>query len=114
MKRLFVFISFSLFILGAYAQNTTIKGKVTLAEDQSPLPGVSVVAAGTTVGTITDFEGNYSITVAETVEILRFTFVGLATEEIAIGNMQILDLAMVPSTEALDEVDQWPQWVQTR
>ncbi len=104
MKRLLVIFSFCLLNLGVYAQNTTIKGKVTLAEDNTPLPGVSVVATGTTVGTITDFDGNYAITVSETVEILRFTFVGLRTEEITIGSRRIIDVAMVAGTEALDEV----------
>ncbi|MFH0758816.1 MAG: TonB-dependent receptor [Bacteroidota bacterium] len=104
MKRLLILISIGLLNTGIYAQNISLSGKVTLAEDGSPLPGVSVVAGGTTVGTITDFDGKYAITVSESVEILRFTFVGLRSEEIAIGTRRIIDVAMVPGTEELDEV----------
>ncbi|MEN8158002.1 MAG: SusC/RagA family TonB-linked outer membrane protein, partial [Bacteroidota bacterium] len=103
MKRSLLFLSLCITTLGIYAQNT-ITGRVTQAGDETPLPGVSVVAAGTTIGTITDFEGDYSINVPASVEILRFTFVGLQTEEIAIGSQTEINVAMVPSTEALDEV----------
>ena len=82
MKRLLFFIAMSVVSLGLYAQNVTISGVVTQAEDNTPLPGVSIVAVGTTIGGITDFEGRYSITVPESVSTLRFTFVGLQTEEI--------------------------------
>ena len=104
MKRLLFFIAICMLSLGLYAQNLSISGVVTQAEDNTPLPGVSIVAVGTTIGAITDFEGSYSITVPESVSTLRFTFVGMQTEEIAIGSQTSIDLAMVASTEALDEV----------
>ena len=86
-----------------FAQNN-ISGVITLAEDNSPLPGVSIVVAGSTVGTISDFEGNYTITVPSTSSVLRFTFVGLQTEEIIVGTQTVINLAMEPSAQALDEV----------
>ena len=104
MKRILMIIAFFGISLGLFAQTRTITGEVTLAEDGSPLPGVSVVAAGTTVGAITDFDGNYSIDVPATASILRFTFVGLQTEEIEIGNQTVINVAMVPASETLDEV----------
>lgn len=104
MKRLLFFIATCMVGMGLYAQNLTITGVVTQAEDNTPLPGVSVVAAGTTIGAITDFEGSYSITVPESVSTLRYTFVGMQTEEIAIGSQTTIDVALVASTEALDEV----------
>ncbi len=97
-------IAFCVFSVGVFAQTVTITGNVTLAEDNTPLPGVSVVADGTSVGTITDFEGNYKLDVPASATVLRFTFVGLQTEEIEIGSRTIIDLAMVSSTEKLDEV----------
>jgi TonB-linked SusC/RagA family outer membrane protein len=90
--------------IGIQAQTTTIRGVVTQAEDNSPLPGVSVIVAGSNIGTITDFEGHYSINVPTGSTYLRFTFVGLRTEEIEIGSDKVIDLAMVPDSEILDEV----------
>lgn len=90
--------------IGLQAQERTISGEVKLAADGSALPGVSVVASGTTIGTITDFDGRYTITVPPEVLELRFTFVGLQTEEITIGDRQVIDLEMVTGTETLDEV----------
>ncbi len=104
MKRLLIFIAICMVSLGMFAQNVTISGVVTQAEDNTPLPGVSIVAVGTTIGAITDFEGRYSITVPESVSTLRFTFVGMQTEEIEIGSQTTIDLIMVAGTEALDEV----------
>jgi len=104
MKRILTIIAFCGISLGVFAQARTITGKVTLAEDNSPLPGVSVVAAGTTVGTITDFDGDYSIDVPPTATTLRFTFIGLQTEEVEINNQTVINVAMVPASEALDEV----------
>lgn len=104
MKRYLIPILLCAINLGIQGQNLTITGRVTLAGDDSPLPGVSVVATGTTIGTITDFDGRYSITAPTTVEKLRFTFVGLRTEEIVIGSSLEINLGMVPSTEELDEV----------
>jgi TonB-linked SusC/RagA family outer membrane protein len=104
MKRILLFITFCTISLGMFAQAVTIKGKVTLAEDNTSLPGVSVVAAGTSIGTITDFEGNYTINVPSSAMTLRFTFVGMTTEEVAIESRTIIDVAMVLSSEELDEV----------
>ncbi|MDF1571345.1 MAG: SusC/RagA family TonB-linked outer membrane protein [Bacteroidales bacterium] len=104
MKRILMSIAFFGISLGLFAQARSITGNVTLAEDGSPLPGVSVVAAGTTVGAITDFDGNYAIDVPATATVLRFTFVGLQTEEVEIGNQTVINVAMVPSTEHIEEV----------
>jgi TonB-linked SusC/RagA family outer membrane protein len=104
MKRILLLITFCTISLGMFAQAVTIKGNVTFAEDNTPLPGVSVVAAGTIIGTITDFEGNYSINVPNSAVTLRFTFVGMQTEEIEIGSRTAIDVAMVASTERIDEV----------
>jgi TonB-linked SusC/RagA family outer membrane protein len=104
MKRILFLILLFPMSLGLLAQEFTIAGRVILASDQSPLPGVSVVAAGTTTGTITDFDGRYSLTVPPSARILRFTFVGLQTEEIEIGDLREINVSMVQGTEELDEV----------
>ncbi|MDJ1483725.1 SusC/RagA family TonB-linked outer membrane protein [Cytophagaceae bacterium YF14B1] len=80
----------------------TIKGKIT-SDTKEPLPGVSVVVKGTTNGVSSDANGNYTIQ-ADGSGTLVFSFIGYATEEIAIGNRTTIDLQMVPDVKALGEV----------
>ncbi len=58
------------------AQETTVTGTVTDAESNETLPGVNIVVQGTTVGTSTDAEGSYSLTVPSLSDTLIFTFIG--------------------------------------
>ena len=69
--------------LPAFAQTVEVKGKV-VDDSKVGLPGVSVVAKGTTTGTITDFDGNYVLSV-EKGTILVFSFIGFQNQEIALG-----------------------------
>ncbi len=85
-------------------QKKEIKGKVT---DQSgdPLPGVNVVVKGASnIGTITDFEGNYSIEVPTDAEALEYSFIGMVPQTIVIGNSSVINVTLESSTESLDEV----------
>ena len=104
MKKLISIIPLIMLLTGLVAQNRTITGVVTSGEDQSRMIGVSVVAVGTTIGTITDFDGRYSIIIPESVNLLRFTFIGLQTEEVELGTDNVIDLVMVVGTEELEEV----------
>ena len=83
-----------------YAQERTITGKVT--DDSGPLPGVSIIIKGTTSGTDTDFDGNYSIE-ANTGDILVFSFVGMATQEVSVGSSSTINVIM-KSDNLLEEV----------
>ena len=91
-----------LFISFSYAQEKTISGTVT---DQSglPLPGVSIVEVGTTNGTQTDFDGNYSINVAQG-QTLRFSYIGQKTVTRNVGASNTIDVQMEEDAQALDEV----------
>ncbi|MCK4745690.1 MAG: SusC/RagA family TonB-linked outer membrane protein, partial [Bacteroidales bacterium] len=105
MKRfsiLFVFLVFTVVML--YAQGEQITGSVTGAEDGDALPGVSVVVKGTTTGTVTDFNGQYTITVPETSTTLVFSFVGMLTREIEIGGRSTIEVAMETDAIGIDEV----------
>jgi TonB-linked SusC/RagA family outer membrane protein len=96
-----------LFFLGwqiIMAQERTISGTITSAEDGLSLPGVSVVVKGTSIGTITDMDGQYSINVPSDGEILVFSFVGMKTVELSIESNTILDLVMEPDVLGLEEV----------
>ena len=86
------------------AQEKAVTGKVTSIDDGSPLPGVNVVLKGTTNGTVTDVEGNFSLNVPSTGGVLIFSFIGLTTEEIDIGNRSVIDLQMASDVQQLSEV----------
>ena len=96
---LFVFVGFNL-----HAQGLEVTGKVTSAEDGSALPGVSVVVQGTTIGAVTNFEGEYAITVPDGSESLMFSFVGMMTQVVPIGGQTVINVSLEPTTTELDEV----------
>jgi TonB-linked SusC/RagA family outer membrane protein len=85
----------------AVAQNT-ISGKVT--DNSGPLPGVNVVVQGTTNGTVTDFDGNYSIRVPEDATTLVFSYIGYTTRQISINGRTEIDITMTEDAQALSEV----------
>lgn len=77
-----------------------------LDEDNGPLPGVSILIKGTTIGTTTDVDGNYSMNLPTAHEngILIVSFIGYATQEISINNRNSIDIQMVPDIRSLEEV----------
>ena len=86
MKRILLLFSL-LLITGtfAFSQTVQITGTVTSTEDGTPMPGVSVAVKGTTVGAITDSNGDYSLNVPTGAQTLVFSFVGYKTQEVAIA-----------------------------
>jgi TonB-linked SusC/RagA family outer membrane protein len=105
MKRLLVLFAF--LVSGSvmlYSQGVQITGTVTDAENGEALPGVSVVVKGTTIGTVTDFEGNYSISVPSSDDLLVLSFVGMETQTIAVGNSTTIDVLMTVDAIKMDEV----------
>ncbi len=87
-----------------WAQDKTVSGKVTSAEDGLPVPGVNVLLKGTTNGVPTDANGEYSISVASDDAVLVFSFIGLKTEEIPVGDRSIIDVTMSLDVAELSEV----------
>ncbi|AUD03832.1 SusC/RagA family TonB-linked outer membrane protein [Spirosoma pollinicola] len=89
----------------AWAQDRRIIGKVTSAEDGSSLPGVSVVLKGTSKGTTTDAGGIFDISVPSAKGItLVFSFVGVATQEVPVGNQSEVNVSLVSDSRLLTEV----------
>ncbi|WP_299227360.1 SusC/RagA family TonB-linked outer membrane protein [uncultured Psychroserpens sp.] len=84
------------------AQEKTISGNVT-DEAGLPLPGVNIIVKGTSNGTQSDFDGNYSIK-TNVGEVLVFSFVGLKTQEITVGASNTVNVSMLEDAESLDEV----------
>jgi len=82
---------------------TKVSGKVTDSSG-GPLPGVSVVVKGTTNGTITDSNGNYSVSNLPANAILQFSFVGMKAQEIPIGNKSSINVSLAEETVGLEEV----------
>lgn len=72
--------------------------------DGQPLPGVTVVVKGTTTGTVTNANGEFSLSIPATAETLVFSFVGMRTQEIAIGDRTTFTLAMEEETIGMEEV----------
>ncbi|MDE3741006.1 SusC/RagA family TonB-linked outer membrane protein [Maribacter polysaccharolyticus] len=85
-------------------QGTTVTGVVVGSDDGVALPGVAVVVKGTTTGTVTDFDGNYTITAPSTDAVLVFSYLGYVTQEIQVGSKSVIDVTLEPDTTALDEV----------
>lgn len=87
----------------AFAQNRVITGTVTSTEDGLGVPGATVLVKGTTIGTATDIDGKYSISVPAGSNVLVFTFVGLASQEVTIGNQTTINVALQPDVQSLSE-----------
>ncbi len=87
-----------------YAQTKTISGTVTSADDESVLPGVNVIVKGTTIGTVTDIEGNYRLNVPEDATALTFSFIGFAEKEMEIGTQSVVNVTMDADIQQLSEV----------
>ena len=107
MKKLT--LVFSLFVLSGlsvlFAQAVVISGTVTSSvEGEGPIPGVQVVVKGTTIGTTTDIDGNYSLSVPEGTETLVFHFVGMKTVEEKIEGRTTINVVMEPDVLGIDEV----------
>lgn len=96
MRKITLFLTLFLFIglQVIQAQNRTITGKVTSAEDGSAIPGVTVAAKGTTIGTSTDVDGKYSLSVPVSTKYLTFSFIGMTTKEIEIGDRKVVDAVL--------------------
>lgn len=91
-------------MLGFTLAQHTVTGKVVSAEDGSPLPGVAILEQGTTNGTITNLDGDYTLKVSSPNASLVFSFVGMETQTIPIEGKTRIDVTMQPSAIGLDEV----------
>lgn len=94
----------SVFSYGKTAQDRTITGTITSSEDNSGLPGVNVIVKGTSTGTVTDIEGNYSLDVPASGVALVFSSVGFTTQEVMIGDQSVISLTLKADITALEEI----------
>ena len=105
MKKMKLFFSLFLlcFSLLSYAQQT-VKGTVTEQGTGEPLPGVSILLKGEVRGTETDFNGNYEIKGVKASDILVFSFIGMKTTEIKVGNQTSINVQLEEDGQILDEI----------
>jgi TonB-linked SusC/RagA family outer membrane protein len=90
--------------LWVFGQNSTVRGKITAAADGTALPGVSVIVKGGTIGTTSDAEGNYSLSVPQGKDVLIYSFIGYAAQEATIGNREVIDIQLAEDINDLQEV----------
>ena len=86
------------------AQGVQIIGKVTGSEDGQPIVGATVQVKGTTIGTVTDYQGKYVINVPAGATSLVFSFVGMITQEIAVAGKTSIDIVLQPEVTGLQEI----------
>ncbi len=108
MKKLFTFLvllSMACFCFETHAQSSgkTITGTV-FDDSNTPAIGVNIVVEGTSTGTSTDFDGNYSIKIPDGGTALTFSFLGFKTQTIVIGNQTTINVTLETDTSTLDEV----------
>lgn len=104
-RKLLNFIVLSLLcISSAFAQNTTIKGKVTGKGDGLPIPGVSVKIKGKTTGAQTDGNGAYAIGPVTPTDVIVFSAIGYTTTEQTVGTKTVINASLSEDAQSLSEV----------
>ncbi len=111
-KFLLTLFSFA-FVLSALAQDRIVSGKVTSSDDGSTLPGVNVVLKGTSNGAVTDVDGNYKLSVPAAGGTLVFSFIGLLTQEVEVGQRTVVEIQMASDVKQLSEVVVTAQGIQS-
>lgn len=103
MKRLFTLFTLLLLFIWQINAQVTITGQVK-DQNGNPIPGANVLLKGTTQGTITDADGNYSFVGVPANSVLQFSFVGMLTQEIPVSDQTIIDVTLEEDILGLDEV----------
>lgn len=105
MKKVFT-ILFILFLFSAnlIGQGKSVSGVVYSADDNTTLPGVTVVVKGTTIGTVTDMEGRYLLNDVPPDATLVYSFIGMTTVEVEVGSQRVIDVKLQTNISELDEL----------
>jgi len=104
-KRQFcVSLFFICLAAGLAAQEMTVSGQVTEAESGDPLTGVNIVVEGSSTGTVSDIDGNYTIEVPDGEATLVFSYIGYQPKQVPVNGQSTINVALESDVEALDEV----------
>lgn len=100
----FLFTALMLLPVALFGQEKTITGTVSSASDGLALPGVNIIIKGTSIGTITEADGTYSIPISDENTTLVFSFIGFLNEEASTSGKTSIDISLVEDITALDEI----------
>lgn len=103
MKKLLLFFMVLIVAISSAMAQKSVTGTVT-GDDGTPLPGVTVVAKGTTTGSVTNMDGIYSFQLPDQATKLQFSFIGMKTQEVEIGNQTTINVTMEADVIGLEEV----------
>ena len=103
MRNIYLLLVSILFCSSILAQEITVKGRVISQEEPDGIPGVAIMVKGTTTGTVTDVDGNYSIK-ANAKAVLQFSSIGYTPYEVVVGDRGIINVELQTSVEQLEEV----------
>ena len=103
MKKRVLFLFFGLCLSIATFAQVQVRGNVSDSQGE-PIPGVTVLVKGTQQGVITDIDGNYNITVPGSESVLVFSFVGMDTQEVVVGNRTTIGVVLTETLFGLDEI----------
>ena len=104
IKTYLIVFMLLLFASSMFSQSIKVTGTVTDQEEGSALPGVSIIIKGSTAGTQTDFDGNFSISIGKPNDILVFYYLGYKAKEVKVNNSKILNVSLSPDSQQLDEI----------
>ncbi len=97
-------LMFALFVTSNLFGQLKVTGTVLDGVTNEPLPGVNIVVEGTTLGTVSDIDGKYSISVSDPNSNLTFSFIGYIPEKVAVNGQAAINITLLPSVESLEEV----------
>ncbi|MCC5937383.1 MAG: SusC/RagA family TonB-linked outer membrane protein [Lunatimonas sp.] len=88
----------------SFSQEVGVSGIVVSSEGNEPIPGVSILVKGTSVGTVSDMDGAYSIEMPAGSNVLVFSFIGMSKREVEVGGRSVVNVTMQPDVSSLNEV----------
>ncbi|MDN5203628.1 TonB-dependent receptor [Fulvivirgaceae bacterium BMA10] len=103
IKKTFIFLIALMSTLGGYAQQITVTGKVTSAENGSGVPGTNIIEKGTNNGVISDIDGNYTISVSSGATLV-FSYIGYVSMEVPVDGKSVVDVELAPDITQLSEI----------
>ncbi len=103
MRKIAILLTLLLWVGALYSQEKTVTGKV-IDETGNGMPGATVQLKGTTKGTVTDINGSFSLSVPVKDAVLVFSYVGYTTQEITVGDQNVIEVNLKPEVQSLEQV----------
>ena len=100
-------IIYNIFLICAILSGSTLFAQTvtgTVSDNNGAIPGVNIIIKNTSKGTVTDFDGNYTIDNADQNAVLVFSFLGYVTKEVSINGKTVIDVVLIEDSQSLDEI----------